>query len=221
MQAESVTAVKIFIRWCYQVRLTRETSKTHVRDAYTKQEQLQSIQSDADPKEQNKWKRALIDVWIFAGRYGITKLQNQAMNALISLFDTSHLLTKRDVQYIWQCTSTLTTELRSLAALVLVAQIEDGNEQIKRSLEDIDEMADLEGFTSEIYTALKGWLQFQSPRTPKKDKRTKWAHFTKREEVLYLLMVEVEETPMPEPKSAEKKSCGNERKGPVEVIEID
>lgn len=90
------------------------------------QERLQTLEPSASFEERKQWKETLIDVWIFAARYDISKLQNETMLALILLLNTPHLLNKTDIAYIWDRTASTSDRLRRLSAMAVVVQIEDG-----------------------------------------------------------------------------------------------
>ena len=99
-----------------------------------------------------------MDLWLFASRFEIVKLQNETMAALIAIFDSAQPLTKPDINYIWERTDDK-AELRSLAVFVLVTRVEEGNLDAKR----LDQFGQLEGFTSRVYDALKRWENFVRP----------------------------------------------------------
>ena len=204
MQTDSVTAVKLFVCWCYQ-------------------ERLQSIKPNASFKELEKWKVALIDLWIFAARYDIPKLQNQTMKALLAL-DLPQLLSKEDIRYVWDRTLSRSDALRDLAARVMVAQIEESSGQ-QKTIQDFKDVEGLDGLLAMVYTAHGKWLTYEMPRT-KKDKRTKWMVFTQDPRVRQAFMVEERTQEVPQPQTKRRRTDGEAGPGlsgfpQVEVIEID
>lgn len=202
LQSESSTAVKLFVCWCYQ-------------------ERLQSLRPSASLADHKEWKNTLIDLWIFAARYNIPKLQNQTMRALIALFNTPHLLTKEDIRYIWARTQNLTGALRGLAALVIVVQVEGSGG--RKRIWDFEDLAGLEGLLGRVYTALGKWLTFEMPKLPKEDKRRKWQLFMLADDTRNALMVEETARVVTKPQVDGGRTGDRGFRGfaPGEVIEID
>lgn len=161
-----------FVQWCYQ-------------------RQLPKLPPGLTLAEKQKLKIEYIDVWMFGGRYYITKLQNEAMTLLIALFNAMDLLTIGDLKYVWPRTKGLSLELRTLLIFALVAQIEEGQEGTMGT-EHLDDIANLglRGMMRGVYESLRSWKEFQMPKITKKDKRTKWFFFMKNEDILEALMVD-------------------------------
>lgn len=152
------------------------------------------------------------------------------MLSLISLLDKLTLFTLSDVRYIWTRTHRfkLSDELRVLACFAIVAKLQDSNYH-SVTYKDLDKLAGLEGFTSELYSATEEWMRFPGANgSPRKGSRSKWAKFCEKKEIAYLLMAEAEgggegdeEGTPPPPRSVPKKPAQNDvevKKEPVTGI---
>lgn len=169
-------------------------------------------------------KNLLLDFWIFAARYDIVKLQNQAMQVIVSLINTPDLLTKEDIHYIWMHTQGVSDVLRAFAALAVVAQIEeDSGEENQKTIRDFEDLEGLTGLLRQVYTAKDMWMRFDFSKMKKKDKKTKWEFLSQNAEVQKILMVE--EKPQAAP-TKKRRTFGEPGRGfrgfaPGEIIELD
>lgn len=136
---------------------------------------------------------------MFSANFEIPKLQNEAMQALLTIVTVPHLVTKKDVKNVWMNSFGTDKALKWFIVYALVAQIEEGTGNTKAKIEDLEEFMAAPGFAVMLYKALQQWSVCPFPKTPKKG-ATEWTVFagsdgvTKNVMVKERVVVHVEET---------------------------
>jgi hypothetical protein len=132
----------------------------------------------------------MIELWIFCADFGILKLQNEAMQALLANVTVPHLISKRDVMHVWEQSPDTDYGLKWFVVYALVAQMEEGTGEKKTRIEELGSFAAAPGFMVMLYKALQQWNKYEMPKTPKKGKaRTKWSIFVASEDVKKAVLV--------------------------------
>lgn len=132
---------------------------------------------------------------------------------LCSLFRNPFLVAKTDVEYVWR--QSISPQLKDLVVLVIVAGLESPPlpQTTKRTIDQYEDLAKLEGFTTKLYQALKMWCGF---KVTVKERKDKWVMMLRNEETREGLMVE-ETVPKAESECARIENPFK----PGEVIELD
>jgi hypothetical protein len=132
----------------------------------------------------------MIELWIFCADFGILKLQNEAMQALLANVTVPHLISKRDVKHVWEGSPDTDYGLKWFVVYALVAQMEEGTCDKKTMIEALESFAAAPGFMVMLYKALQQWNKYEMPKNPKKGKaRTKWSVFVASEDVKKAVLV--------------------------------
>ena len=203
-EKEPVASVDMFVRWCYQ-------------------ERLPPIDPRADGTARNALKRQLIELWIFASNFEIPKLQNEAMEMLLTIITVPHLISKTDVIDVWEESRTTNNGLKWFVIYALIAQMEEGTGTQTTKIGELDAFRNATGFMIMLYKALRLWSATPFPKTPKKG-RTRWTVFVASEDVKRHVMVSEKKKPVQKaavekPVAAEKPTDGEKTAGENMVVE--